>query len=86
MGTAKASSWGGWCLLASSSRSAGIQSDYSEGGEERVVGGEMREVRGIQIIEGLVAFTLVCYLVGKRFRSCLLPWLKILPSSPLPST
>lgn len=44
--------------LASPSGIAGIWSDYSEGGEERVVGGEMREVREIQIIEGLVAFTL----------------------------
>ena len=65
MGTAKASLPGRVVpSLASSSSSAGIRSDCSEGGEERVVGGEMREVRGIQIIEGLVAFTPVCYLVG----------------------
>ena len=59
MGTAKAPLPGRVVpSVASPSGSAGIWSNYSEGGEERVVGGEMREVREIQIIEGLVAFTL----------------------------
>lgn len=85
MGTAKASLPGRVVpSLASSSRSAGIQSDYSEGGEERVVGGEMREVRGIQIIEGLVAFTLVCYLVGNDSDHVSYPGLKSFPAPHCP--